>query len=822
MKEIKFIADFFVDEVFGGGELVNEEIILGLESKGYTVRKIKCKDVQAWDLEGEILIANFVQLPPKIVFILKNSKQIELEKLPRHTYSIIEHDHKYVQQRDVTMYKGYAVSPDKIINRDFYKNAKYVYCQSKLHSDIVSKNIGLSNVVNLSTSIWSDSHLDIIEGVNTKKKITKTAILNSNNPIKNTNLCIEYCESKNIKYDLIGPSQYEDLMHILGKYEKVLILPGVLETFNRFLVEARMLNCKVVTDNRNGCTSEEWFSRLKGKELIDFIRASKESFIDNFISEPKLYKRQLPLISIITSKFKGDDHIKPFLENITKQTAFDSCELIIVDPTPGPPCKTILEYKKEYSNIIYDKIEEDPGIYGCWNKAIKLSKGKYITNANLDDRRAHTHIEHHVRFLEENKNIDLAYSECYITGRDFEDYYENTAQGRVTSTMNFANENMIKCLPGCMPVWRSSCHKNLQEMFDESYSMAGDWEMWLRFVRNGSVFEKIEGVYGIYYHNPTGLSTNAKTEKEKWQEESKVFNTYKEIIGLENYQQYTDYFNRTKNMCTISDKNYLSQGIALYESLLATSKDFTLHYLCLDNTTYEKLSKIEKNIKVYHIDDLIKNDNKLLKLKNSDYSYFCFALASYFSEKLINGFESITYIDSDIYFHKNIDIVFEEIGNRDVGIFRHRQFPLDNPKPEGYFNVGVVHFKNTAKGKETLSWWTDAVMNKKYPMLATCGDQKYLDYFPEICKNIYIDENIGHGAPWQWQMYDILSNGNIIWEGNEQPLVFTHFSKFKINETGYDPSTMHHCYTPEEMYKENKNLNLIYENYYNHIKEIEG
>jgi len=329
MKKVIFIADFFVNEVFGGGEIVNEEIIKGLEQNGLEVYKVKCTRLsEKQELQNhKLLIGNFVSMPEPMKEFITNYCD----------YSIVEHDHKYVNERDVTSYEQYLVSPDRIINRDFYKNAKYVYCQSKLHSDVVSKNIGLDNVVNLSTSIWSDEHLDIIEKSISKTKVNRTAILNSPNPIKNTNLCIQYCEENNIKFDLIGPSDYEGLMQVLGKYEKVLVLPGVLETFNRFLVEARMLGCKVITDNKNGCTSEEWFSRLKGNELLDFIRASKQSFIENFIGTPKLYKHELPLISIITSKFKGDDHIESFLDNMISQTVFDSCELIIVDPTPGPP-----------------------------------------------------------------------------------------------------------------------------------------------------------------------------------------------------------------------------------------------------------------------------------------------------------------------------------------------------------------------------------------------------------------------------------------------------------------------------------------------------
>ena len=274
-KKITFIADFFLDEIFGGAELVNEEIIKELEKLGYQVSRVKCSNVTNEHLTENIFISNFVQLS-------ENTKL----KLQRCNYCIIEHDHKYIPQRDVSKYKDYMVPPNQIINRNFYTNAKYVYCQSKLHSDVVSKNVGLNNVVNLSTSIWSDEHLDIIEKSICKKTISKTMILNSPNPIKNTNVCIQYCETNGIEYDLVGPLPYKDLMETMAKYETVLFLPGVLETYNKFIVEARMLGCKVITDDKNGCTSEPWFPKLRGIELLDFIRTSKQSFMENFIQEP--------------------------------------------------------------------------------------------------------------------------------------------------------------------------------------------------------------------------------------------------------------------------------------------------------------------------------------------------------------------------------------------------------------------------------------------------------------------------------------------------------------------------------------------------------
>jgi hypothetical protein len=277
-----------------------------------------------------------------------------------------------------------------------------------------------------------------------------------------------------------------------------------------------------------------------------------------------------------------------------------------------------------------------------------------------------------------------------------------------------------------------------------------------------------------------------------------------------------------KHVCTVSDSNYLTKGLTLYESLVDKNRDIVMHYLCIDDTSYDKLKNFESDsLKVYTINEYLHTDATLLKLKTQEYKYFCWALASYFTNKLVKEFDSITYIDADIYFHLSFDYVLNEIADREIGLFRHRQFPLSANRPEGLYNVGVVYFKNTDNGRGLCSWWAESVLHKRHNEYATCGDQKYLEYFVEVCPTdlIYIDENIGHGAPWQWQLYEFIDKDKIKWGQQVQNLVFTHFSQFVDNGDSYIPSTMHHIYTPIQLYFDLPALKQIYDEYYNKLKE---
>ena len=139
--------------------------------------------------------------------------------------------------------------------------------------------------------------------------------------------------------------------------------------------------------------------------------------------------------------------------------------------------------------------------------------------------------------------------------------------------------------------------------------------------------------------------------------------------------------------------------------------------------------------------------------------------------------------------------------------------------------MGVCYFNNDGIGKHILNWWSDAVLHKKHPNLATCGDQKYLDNFPIMCPDeLFFDEsNIGHGAPWLWQLYSygkFNKYGDIVWNGIDQKLFFTHFSQFVYDDNNYIPSSMHHMYTPLSMYKEIPELKMIYDNYYDKLKNV--
>lgn len=276
-KKIIFIADFFSDQIAGGGELNNDEVIQLFRQKGYIVEKINSRNCDINFLFANknnfFIIANFVEMH-------KSCFQF-LEKYCK--YIIYEHDHKYLKTRNPADYTDYKAPEEGVVNKTFYINAKAVLLQSSFHKNIILKNIPNINAVNLSGNLWSLESLELLEKLSEKEKNDKCSIMDTNNWHKNTNGAVLFCKQKNLEYELISNSAYADFLQKISKNKKLVFLPKTTETLSRIVVECRMMNMSVITNEKIGASYEDWF-KLKGKDLIQEMKKRRET-IPNIIEE---------------------------------------------------------------------------------------------------------------------------------------------------------------------------------------------------------------------------------------------------------------------------------------------------------------------------------------------------------------------------------------------------------------------------------------------------------------------------------------------------------------------------------------------------------
>ena len=271
--KIFFVADFFLRDILGGGELNNHELVRLLKTKGFTSKEVQSHLVnEEWIKERDnFVISNFINLSELCKNQLLNKK-----------YIIYEHDHKYVKNRNPCLYPDFKAPKEELINLNFYKNAKAVLCQSSLHLDIIHKNTGLDNLVNLGGNLWSTDSLEHMRKLCATTKEDKYCILDSHIPHKNKDDAIRYCKIKNYNYSLVSDSNYYNFLEKMSPNSGFVFFPKTPETLSRITVEARMMNMKTITNKNVGAISEPWFS-LKGEELIDRMFLKRQEIADKII-----------------------------------------------------------------------------------------------------------------------------------------------------------------------------------------------------------------------------------------------------------------------------------------------------------------------------------------------------------------------------------------------------------------------------------------------------------------------------------------------------------------------------------------------------------
>lgn len=128
-----------------------------------------------------------------------------------------------------------------------------------------------------------------------------------------------------------------------------------------------------------------------------------------------------PLVSVVAPCYNGEKHIRRFLDAILYQT-YDNIELILVndgstDSTEG----IILSYKTRFKkkgfvlNYIY---QENKGVSGAMDNALRQIKGKYFAWFDSDDMPYENNIELKVKYFENNSEIGMVFCRGRIVEED--------------------------------------------------------------------------------------------------------------------------------------------------------------------------------------------------------------------------------------------------------------------------------------------------------------------------------------------------------------------------------------------------------------------
>ena len=241
--------------------------------------------------------------------------------------------------------------------------------------------------------------------------------------------------------------------------------------------------------------------------------------------------------------------------------------------------------------------------------------------------------------------------------------------------------------------------------------------------------------------------------------------------------------------CTLFDSNYLSRGLAMYNSLINNCLDFDLYIFAFDKYTFNFFKKSNlKNIIVISLQEF--EDEKLLQIKPSrSKAEYCWTCTPSIIKYVIENFKvpHCTYIDSDLYFYSSPYPLIKEMENFSVSIIPHRYtLKYDQSKTSGIYCVQFMTFKNDENGLQVLNWWRNACIEWCFSRFedGKFGDQKYLDNWPTQFDSVKVLSHLGGGvAPWNMQQYYFFSENRKIYgveKCNKQKfeIIFFHFHSF--------------------------------------------
>jgi len=203
------------------------------------------------------------------------------------------------------------------------------------------------------------------------------------------------------------------------------------------------------------------------------------------------------LVSAIVSVYNCERFIRECLDDLLRQTIADRVEIVIVNSGSQQNEERIIEeYQKEHDNIVYVKTDRE-SLYQAWNRGIRLASGKYITNANADDRHRKDAFEVMSKVLEEDYSIDVVYGDDIITEKENETFEKHTFAGELIQD-DFNRERLLyRCYLSCHPMWRKSIHERFG-YFDETLDVSGDYEFWLRIAEECN-FKHVREHLGLYF-----------------------------------------------------------------------------------------------------------------------------------------------------------------------------------------------------------------------------------------------------------------------------------------------------------------------------------
>lgn len=300
----------------------------------------------------------------------------------------------------------------------------------------------------------------------------------------------DYVNNKKFGVDVVGNKAYDDSVNDFDWDEEY--------TFDLLKASPWIMDDITIENNYRISLLKDNIERYEVPNLgswgYDFKNIDKTDINKN--------RYKVSVITAIGDLEKYEKFIPRWISNVKEQHFFKQTEHIVI----YKEWSNYFDLIQKLNNFKLIQEDESNGMYSAWNIGIKESTTEYITNWNIDDLRHPINTKIKFDVLERNKDVDMVYN-WYAATTDENDNFYNTDLSQKSVLRypdNFHSLVLENCYAGPDPMWKKSLHTEVGYFDYENFSIIGDWEMWIRFAKNGSKFKLIPEVLCIYLdHNDT-------------------------------------------------------------------------------------------------------------------------------------------------------------------------------------------------------------------------------------------------------------------------------------------------------------------------------
>ena len=221
---------------------------------------------------------------------------------------------------------------------------------------------------------------------------------------------------------------------------------------------------------------------------------------------------KMPKISVVMSVYNSEKYLRDSIDSILRQT-FTDFEFIIINDGSTDNTANILNDYGLKDNRIKIINQDNMGLTKSLNKGIRLAVGEYIARMDSDDIASPARFSMQVRFLDNNLEIGLVGTNCYVI--DTDNYVIGELMNQPCEPKDIRN-TLIR--------HNIFCHSSLMiraEVFqkfgtyNENYRVAQDYEFLLR-VSEGCKLANLRNHLIAWRCNPAGTTFSKNTKQRRY------------------------------------------------------------------------------------------------------------------------------------------------------------------------------------------------------------------------------------------------------------------------------------------------------------------